>query len=134
MVVRSGVAPEDYVAGILKVCRFHLNNSVAGVSAVSGSNLKNRMEAIMSLSASARVAKTPKPVVVTLITIMTIIPLAIGLTLSAHANGQSASGNQQANKQMTSESVPSCVLQGSNIPRERLYRKETARSKCVRGS
>jgi len=116
MVVRSGVAPEDYVAGILKVCRFHLNNSVAGVSAVSGSNLKNRMEAIMSLSASARVAKTPKPVVVTLITIMTIIPLAIGLTLSAHANGQSASGNQQANKQMTSESVPSCVFAGVQYP------------------
>ncbi|HLV96371.1 MAG TPA: M56 family metallopeptidase, partial [Candidatus Acidoferrales bacterium] len=42
MVIRCGAAPEDYTAGILKVCRFSLSEDVAGISGVSGSNLKNR--------------------------------------------------------------------------------------------
>jgi len=60
IVVRSGVTPEEYLAGILKVCRFHLNSGVAGVSAVSSSNLRKRMEVIMSLSASRRFPRIPK--------------------------------------------------------------------------
>jgi beta-lactamase regulating signal transducer with metallopeptidase domain len=124
MVVRAGVAPEDYVAGILKVCRFHVNNRVAGVSAVSGSKFKNRMEAIMSLSASTQVARTPKAVVVALISTMTIIPLAISLILPTHANGQSASGNQQANKQTNSESALSCVFAGVQYPEGTVIQEE----------
>src|SRR6185312_9651227 len=49
MVVRSGTAPEIYVAGILKVCRLQIFDHVCGVSAMTGSDLKNRLELILSL-------------------------------------------------------------------------------------
>ena len=39
---------DSYLAGILKVCRFSIGPSVAGVSGMAGSNLKRRMEWIMS--------------------------------------------------------------------------------------
>ena len=51
IVLATGSAPKDYLNGILKVCQFHLQQPVPGFSNVSGSNLKQRMEYIMSSKA-----------------------------------------------------------------------------------
>lgn len=78
MVVRYGAAPGDYMAGILKVCRLQLTENVAGVSGVSRSNLKNRMEAIMSLSAESAPAPAPKTLLGGLVAAVFLVPILVG--------------------------------------------------------
>jgi beta-lactamase regulating signal transducer with metallopeptidase domain len=110
MVIRCGAAARDYVAGILKVCRFHLNESLAGVSSVSGSNLKNRVEVIMSLSTDAPVPRFPKVLVATLIVIVTIIPIVIGLVAAPKAAAQSANSETRARNLRNQGSPVTCVF------------------------
>jgi hypothetical protein len=78
MVVRYGAAPGDYVAGILKVCRLQLAENVAGVSGVCRSNLKNRMEAIMSFSAESMPTPTPKTLLGGLVAAVFLVPILFG--------------------------------------------------------
>jgi beta-lactamase regulating signal transducer with metallopeptidase domain len=78
MVIRYGAAPDDYVAGILKVCRLQLSGDVAGVSGVCRSNLKNRMEAIMSFSAANTLRPAPKTLVGSLVAVLFLVPMLIG--------------------------------------------------------
>src|SRR5262249_7482977 len=47
-VLRLGSEPKDYAQGILKVCELYLESPVACVAGVSGSNLRRRIEGIMS--------------------------------------------------------------------------------------
>jgi beta-lactamase regulating signal transducer with metallopeptidase domain len=78
IVVRYGAAPGDYVAGILKVCRLQLCEGVAGVSGVCRSNLKDRMEAIMSFSAERMSRPAPKALLGGLVAAVFIVPILIG--------------------------------------------------------
>lgn len=78
MVVRYGAAPGDYMAGILKVCRLQLTENVAGVSGVCRSNLKNRMEAIMSFSAESMPTPTPKTLLGGLVAAVFLVPILVG--------------------------------------------------------
>lgn len=56
MVMRRGGASEAYVNGIAKVCRYCLGWEVAGLSKVTGSNLKKRVERIISNHAGQRMS------------------------------------------------------------------------------
>ena len=47
-VLRLGSEPEVYAAGILNVCKFYLESPLACASGVTGSDLKKRIEAIMT--------------------------------------------------------------------------------------
>jgi len=47
-VLRLGKAPEVYAEGILKVCRFYVESPIECVSGVTGSDLKKRIEEIMT--------------------------------------------------------------------------------------
>ena len=48
-VIRRGKAAEDYVSGLLKACRLSVTAPVAGLSRITESNLKTRVERIMSI-------------------------------------------------------------------------------------
>ena len=48
-VIRHGEVAEDYVAGILKACRLSVTAPVTGLSRITESNLKTRVERIMSI-------------------------------------------------------------------------------------
>jgi hypothetical protein len=48
LVLLCGARSSEYLDGILKICQFYILESVAGSSHVSGSNLKQRIEFIMS--------------------------------------------------------------------------------------
>ncbi len=48
LVLAMGVPPQTYLGSILKVCQLYLQKPMPGCSNVSGSNLKRRMEYIMS--------------------------------------------------------------------------------------
>jgi bla regulator protein blaR1 len=116
MVVRCGAAPEDYVAGILKICRFRLSENVAGVSAISRSNLKKRMEVIMSLSSRMPVPQAPKFLVGTLIAIMTVVPMTFGLMVVPNVYGQAGSGAEPTPNQTAYNRPVSCVFAGVEYP------------------
>jgi len=47
-VLRSGKEPEVYAEGILKVCRFYIESPIECVAGVTGSDLKRRIEEIMT--------------------------------------------------------------------------------------
>jgi uncharacterized protein (TIGR03435 family) len=47
-VLRSGNEPQIYAEGILNVCKFYQESPLVCISGVTGSNLKRRVEAIMS--------------------------------------------------------------------------------------
>lgn len=78
MVVRYGAASGDYVTGILKVCRLQLTENVAGVSGVGRSNLKDRMEAIMSFSAESAPSPAPKALLGSLVVAVFLVPILLG--------------------------------------------------------
>lgn len=93
-VIGCGTSPEIYVTGILKVCGLQFSTAVAGISSVNSSNLKKRMEAIMSYT-----SRTPAPralgwLVAILVAAVAIGPLTFGFlasTLRGQAQAKDAS-------------------------------------------
>lgn len=85
IVIHCGATADDYFAGILKVCRFHLAREIAGVAGISGSNLKNRKEAIMSVVPENPTKRVPNALIGALIAAVAIVPLAIGLLSTSNA-------------------------------------------------
>jgi beta-lactamase regulating signal transducer with metallopeptidase domain len=124
IVVRSGVAPRDYVDAILKVCRFHLAGRAPGVSAVSSSNLKKRMEVIMSLSRNTQAPHIPKLALVGLIAAMTVVPVTIGFLWARAANGQTANPANQTSKQIAGGRTMSCVFASVEYPEGTVIQEE----------
>ncbi len=59
-VVRLGNEPQAYAEGILNVCKFYLESPLACVSGVTGSDLKKRIEAIMTHRMSYRLTLARK--------------------------------------------------------------------------
>jgi bla regulator protein blaR1 len=88
MVVRCGAAPHEYVAGILKVCRFHLTDAIAGSSGITGSDLKTRMDLILSYPRRNPMPYAPRLLLAFLTVVMTLLPLAGGYCQQCVSNGQ----------------------------------------------
>ena len=59
-VIRAGKRPADYVEGILAVCRWSLESPVMCVSGVSGSDLRTRIEAILTNRLGRRLRMTER--------------------------------------------------------------------------
>jgi beta-lactamase regulating signal transducer with metallopeptidase domain len=116
MVIRSGAAVDDYVAGILKVCEFRLNEDVAGISAVSGSNLKNRMEVVMSLSSQGPLPHIPKALVAILAAGIVSLPLGIGLVTASIPRVAYASSQNAQDGQAKSQEPIACTFADVGYP------------------
>src|SRR5207245_1834522 len=112
MVVRHGAPPEDYVAGILKVCRFHLAGAVAGTSGVTSSSLKKRMEEIMSYSIRKPIPYAPKLLLGVLIATVTIAPLTLGFVKLSSVYGQAKPEDKQSSGQVNDRAPVSCSFAG----------------------
>lgn len=100
----SGATPHDYAAGIFKICQYALAPS--GYAAIGGSNLKQRMEHLMShtISQSSRTAKAFTVAVLT--AVAALIPATVGfLTAQPTALAQVLSPAPAAAPQ-TLEPVP----------------------------
>jgi uncharacterized protein (TIGR03435 family) len=78
-VLRLGSDPETYAEGILKVCQFYLESPLVCVAGVTGSNLKRRIENIMSdrISHSLNLAK--KVLLATMGVAAVAMPVVIGV-------------------------------------------------------
>lgn len=94
MVVRYGADPAEYVAGILKVCRFHLSDDAAGACGITGSDLKSRMEVIMSYRSHKPVSRVPRFLLGALASLMTIVPLVGGFMLTSTLTAQTPKDNK----------------------------------------
>jgi beta-lactamase regulating signal transducer with metallopeptidase domain len=95
LVVRHRSVSEDYVTGILKVCRFYISSGPATVCGVSGSELNKRLEAIMSLRSSDPKTRVPRFLLGALACWMTIVPLGGGLLSGSNLRIHTAGGGGQ---------------------------------------
>jgi TonB family protein len=78
-VVELGGAHGIYAASLLKVLKFCLGLRVAGVSAAGGSNLKRRIEKIMSNEANSKMALSHRVLIIAVASAVIIFSIAAGL-------------------------------------------------------
>lgn len=97
LVLANGVNPRIYASGILKVCRFHVLGTAAGVSAVSSSDLKRRIESI--LEGRTQSSSYAPPVLLAALALpITLVPLAGGYCSQCVSNGQPAHSMVRASR------------------------------------
>ena len=93
-VLRSGIEPEAYGEGILKVCELYLKSPLPFVTGVTGSNLKTRMELIMSRSIAPQLSFARKAVLVAAGLGALAAPFAVGMLSVPILTPQSQSPSQ----------------------------------------
>jgi beta-lactamase regulating signal transducer with metallopeptidase domain len=77
-VMSCGVKAQAYAAGILKVCQFQIFDPAPGVSAMTGADLKGRLELILDKPKAAGPLYVPWLLVASLTVFMTLVPVAGG--------------------------------------------------------
>jgi beta-lactamase regulating signal transducer with metallopeptidase domain len=78
-VLRSGIEPEAYGEGILKICELYLKSPLPFVTGVTGSNLKTRMEEIMRRRIAPKLSSTRKAVLVGTGVVALAAPVVVGV-------------------------------------------------------
>jgi Flp pilus assembly protein TadD len=84
LVLARGARPEDYLSGILKVCRMAFTGDTT-YAGINGSNLQRRMEYIMSADLTRRSSVALRACAAAIFTAATLVPLAGGF-LKAQQN------------------------------------------------
>jgi bla regulator protein blaR1 len=89
-VVAQGSEPQVYAEGILKVCEFYLGSPLACAAGVSGSNLKKRIEEIMSHRIANQLNFAKKAFLFTVAVAAIAVPVVIGVMnpVASHAQSQ----------------------------------------------
>jgi bla regulator protein BlaR1 len=88
-VLRHAAEPEVYAEGILNVCKFYLASPLRCVSGVTGSNLKKRIEEIMTRRALYSLSPGKKLLLACAATLAVGVPIAIGILNAPQAHAQS---------------------------------------------
>lgn len=89
-VLANGHAPKTYAEGILKVCEHYLQFRFACVAGVSGTNLRQRIEAIMKNELVEPLNRVRKLVLTAMATSAIVVPVMVGSLASTHALAQAA--------------------------------------------
>ncbi len=90
-VLRLGGEPQVYAESVLKVCEFYLESPLACVAGVTGSNLKKRMERIMSNRVGQTLSRGRKLLLATAGVAALAVPLLVGVATAPRLLAQSAS-------------------------------------------
>jgi uncharacterized protein (TIGR03435 family) len=88
-VLRHASEPEVYAEGILNVCKFYLASPLRCVSGVTGSNLKKRIEEIMTRRALYSLSPGKKFLLAGAATVAVGMPIAIGILNAPPVRAQS---------------------------------------------
>ena len=88
-VLRHAAEPEVYAEGILNVCKFYLASPLRCVSGVTGSNLKKRIEEIMTRRALYSLSTGKKLLLAGAATLTIGMPIAIGILNAPPVRAQS---------------------------------------------
>jgi len=94
-VIGCGMQPQIYAAGILKVCKFHLFETAAGVSGISGADLPGRLRSILDERPQARLLYVPWLLLAGLAIFMTLVPIAGGYCQQCGSSGQGSPSNSR---------------------------------------
>jgi uncharacterized protein (TIGR03435 family) len=78
-VLSAGNDPDEYVAGILSVCRFTLRAPLACVAGVSGAELRSRIESIVRMELGKRMTVTRRVAVGLVAAVLLGVPIVAGL-------------------------------------------------------
>lgn len=78
-VLSAGNDPDEYVAGILSVCRFTLRAPLACVAGVSGAELRTRIESIGRMELGTRMTFTRRVAVTLVAAVLLGVPIVAGL-------------------------------------------------------
>jgi bla regulator protein blaR1 len=78
-VVQSGYAPEVYAEGILEVCKLYLASPVACAAGVSGANLNQRIQSILTARVGGKLSRGKKLLLAAAGTLALAAPLVVGL-------------------------------------------------------
>lgn len=90
-VLSLGREPQVYAEGILKVCEFYLESPLFCAAGVTGSNLKKRIEAIMTHRSARKLGMGKKLLLATMGVAAALGPVAIGSVHPASTSSQSQS-------------------------------------------
>jgi bla regulator protein BlaR1 len=88
-VLRMADDPRVYAEGILNVCKFYLSSPLACASGVTGSDLKKRIEAIMTNRAARQLNRARKVLLIATAFVAVAGPIAIGVLTPLPGRGQS---------------------------------------------
>lgn len=120
MVVQRGGSSEVYANGIAKVCRYCLGREAVGFSKVTGSDLKRRVERIITRSAGKRMS-LPHALVLSLLTVAAVtLSIASG---KAEGVGHSYAKADTLASEARSEFAFSVPVQAAEAPDEK-YRRQ----------
>jgi bla regulator protein BlaR1 len=89
-VLRQGSEPQAYAEGILNVCKFYLESPLACVSGITGADLKQRIEAIMTRRAVQTLGFGKKALLTSVSAIAAILPVGIGILNAPSSHAQSS--------------------------------------------
>ena len=90
LVIAAGAERQTYVAGVLKVCRFHLIEPLAGVSGIGSADLKTRLDLILSCPPRHSLPRGLRVLLAGLVMAMMAVPIAGGYCAQCVSNGQDA--------------------------------------------
>jgi beta-lactamase regulating signal transducer with metallopeptidase domain len=78
-VLRAGGDPQTYAEGILNVCKFYRETPLVCMSGVTGSNLKNRIEVIMSNRIVQKLGVARTTLLTAAAAAVLVVPIAFGM-------------------------------------------------------
>ena len=94
--VLQSADPETYAGGILKVCRLYLESPLACAAGVTGANLRQRVEAILSHRAAQPLGTVKKLLLVASCAATVAMPIGIGLLHAPPLRAQAQAGSRLA--------------------------------------
>ena len=89
-VLQNAAEPQVYAEGILNVCKFYLESPLRCVSGVTGSNLKKRIEEIMTRRMVHNLSLGKKSLLAGVAVVAIGMPIAIGILNAPQVRAQSA--------------------------------------------
>ena len=95
-VLRLGNPPQVYAEGILKVCKFYVESPLVCVAGVTGSNLKKRIEGIMTHRMATQLDAGRKLLLAALGVAAIAGPLVVGLLNPPRSRAQTPSGTSSS--------------------------------------
>jgi len=109
-VLRLGSEPRVYAEGILNVCRLYAESALACVSGVTGSNLKRRIEEIMTNRMAVRLNIAQKAVLAAAVAAALAAPVMVGLLNGPAIWAQSAQSASLPRPKFEVASIKRCTL------------------------
>jgi bla regulator protein blaR1 len=102
-VIRQGSQPQVYAESILKTCEFYVESPLVCASGISGSDLKKRIEAIMTQQLSRNLSPVRKLVLAAAASAAVIAPIGFGIAKASDLRAQSQQSSGQASSAQTFE-------------------------------